>query len=380
VRTVAKPDLKDGYFLIAYELMAAVAAAGFNRGAQIVLCEVFAQIYGLAKRKEAVLSPSDIAHRTKYDRSNLIRSIRELTKANVLVNVGEIRYRFNKDYETWKLNETPEQRSLRLAYSRFAPTLAKSFAYDKLVEDHQQNVKRLMEETPEGCVKSDTGDQSHQQTSCVNSDTPSVSILTHPEHAHPSIVGSEPVARTEIVSTDAENSLSPPLTIPPVGTDKGEIMSATPTGDGGVENGAGSIPESEKTIPDVVPVLRSAGHPGSTAVERLIAWSYDVLGVQAEMESFASCIHACITSRYSLDWIEDAVLTAQANVQKRFASYVNSCLIHRRARGGSPSLSPSVNGSVPHPARKESPQERERRISDGIRKSADRIKALEDEL
>jgi hypothetical protein len=374
VRTVAKPDLKDGYFLIAYELMAAVAAAGFNRGAQIVLCEVFAQIYGLAKRKEAVLSPSDIAHRTKYDRSNLIRSIRELTKANVLVNVGEVRYRFNKDYETWKLNETPEQRSLRLAYSRFAPTLAKSFAYDKLVEDHQQNVKRLMEEPPEGCVNSDTGDQSHQQTSCVNSDTPSVSNLTHPSHRNTSISNPESIRCNDVTSLEAMRCDFPPLTIPPVGIEKGDSSSPTANGDGGAVIEHETCTTSPNCPPDSGPLFHAARYPGATPVDQLIAWVRDIYGDRADLEGFSSSIHNFVKSNYPPDWIEDAISDAIGNPGCKFASYVNGCLRRRRERGGSRSPSPPVNSSSPP---RETYQQRTARQVEASRRLNDVVKDLD---
>jgi hypothetical protein len=101
VRAVANPDTDDGWFKLAHELDAALAVADFSKGARIVLREVFAQVFGKAKRRHAALSPSDLARRTGMDKSHVVRAIRELVDSGVLQKVGEGVYKFIKDYESW---------------------------------------------------------------------------------------------------------------------------------------------------------------------------------------------------------------------------------------------------------------------------------------
>lgn len=127
---MAKPDKDDGFYQIAYELMAALASAGFNKGAWIVLHEIIAQIYGPAKLPSASVSPSALARSSGLDKSNLIRSIRDLVTAGVLVKLGTNDFRFVKDYESWNLpGESSSVKQARVSFTRQA--LLSTLAYRK---------------------------------------------------------------------------------------------------------------------------------------------------------------------------------------------------------------------------------------------------------
>lgn len=116
----AKPDLTDGWLPYAHELDAALAVADFTKGARLVLREVFAQIFGMAKLKSATLSPSGIASVAGMMREHVSRAIKELVDSGVLVRLGDGTYRFIKDYESWTRKGEPRLTQTELGYCRSA--------------------------------------------------------------------------------------------------------------------------------------------------------------------------------------------------------------------------------------------------------------------
>jgi hypothetical protein len=96
-----KPDTDDGWLKIAHELAAALDTAGFGKVERVALNVVFSQTYGRAKRKTAILSPTEIGHRWGYAKQSVERSIKSLCVANVLKKTPGGEYQFNKLYRTW---------------------------------------------------------------------------------------------------------------------------------------------------------------------------------------------------------------------------------------------------------------------------------------
>jgi hypothetical protein len=68
---------------------------------------VLDQIYGIEKRKTAIISPTQIATKVSTHKQSITRATSSLIACNVLVRVGEMEYRFIKDYETWTDGKKP---------------------------------------------------------------------------------------------------------------------------------------------------------------------------------------------------------------------------------------------------------------------------------
>ena len=174
---MAKPDLNDGYLRYAHELDAALACADFTLGARIVLREVFAQIFGPAKRRTAVVSPSETARRYGLEKSNLLRGVRELIESGVLRKIGECEYHFVKDYESWTRNGRRRLSESMVVAAREAPRMAMSYKHLSGVNpDTQHGVNRDTSDkrTLITGVNPDTVTVSIQTPNGVNRDTPPV--------------------------------------------------------------------------------------------------------------------------------------------------------------------------------------------------------------
>lgn len=130
---MAKPDCDDGFFKLAYELVAGLADTPALVGLRsVALFEVWAQQYGWAKREWAVISPTEIAERRGLKNpKHVIRALTELVNFKVLEKDDEGRYRFVKDYERYDFRETKEERRARLSYAAHAPVLVKSYRLGK---------------------------------------------------------------------------------------------------------------------------------------------------------------------------------------------------------------------------------------------------------
>ena len=130
---MAHPDCDDGWLRYAHELDAALAIADWTKGARLVLREVFAQVFGPAKRKAATLAPTDIARRVGGNKSNVIRAIRELVDGGALIRAEDGTYTFVKDYEVWtrrhKGRTVPRLSPAEVAYARGASRHAQALRY-----------------------------------------------------------------------------------------------------------------------------------------------------------------------------------------------------------------------------------------------------------
>lgn len=125
----AKPDLDDGWLKYAHELDTALAAADLTKGARIVLREVFAQVFGPAKRIAATLSPSAIAGDYGVCRQYVSRAIKELVDSNILARSQDGAFRFVKDYESWLRNGTPRLTVREIESCRKAPSRAMAWKH-----------------------------------------------------------------------------------------------------------------------------------------------------------------------------------------------------------------------------------------------------------
>ena len=125
---MAKPDLEDGYLRIAHELFAALACAGFTKWEWVVIREVLDQIYGIQKRKTAIISPTKIASQVSTYKQSIVRATSSLVACNVLVKIGEMEYRFIKDYESWTDGKQPR---LSLFEGRYCEDAKPAYASTK---------------------------------------------------------------------------------------------------------------------------------------------------------------------------------------------------------------------------------------------------------
>lgn len=129
---MAKPDLNDGYLMVAHELMAAVMTAHVPQEARVVLFEVFSQLYGPAKLKEAILAPPEIARRTGLKPANVWRGIGFLVTNGMLVrDPASGTYRWVKDYARWGVEGKPLLSPQMASYAVHAPMLAMSHKVPK---------------------------------------------------------------------------------------------------------------------------------------------------------------------------------------------------------------------------------------------------------
>lgn len=127
---MAKPDLDDGWFKVAYELLPPLMMCCQRVEASIVLCEVLAQTYGRGKRETAKLEPVKIAARTGRKREYIWKGIRELTANGVIEKMGDGTYRFEKDYEKWGTDEKRLVEAPLARYFAAFPYIAKVYDPD----------------------------------------------------------------------------------------------------------------------------------------------------------------------------------------------------------------------------------------------------------
>lgn len=313
---MAKPDLDDGFVQIAYELWAAVSAAGFNRGAWIVLSDVFMQIYGYAKLPTATLSPTEIGHRVSMHKQHVSRAIQDLVRAGLIVKVSHNEYRFNKDHESWNLpGESLEEKQARISYALSAPSLARSYINHI---DKDSVTKSGYTETTD---KQKAVTKSGYDPDCVTRfgyESNQIWLRdTNKERA--------PEELRELREIQQQQ---PPTPLLPSEPSRQTTISAPPPG--------------EKSSPSEAAPLRSSRVPSHSPEQlaQLIAWVRETLGERAELECFTGKLAAFARS-YPIDWIEQAVLKAAVGAKPgKLASYVNTILIEWFPDGPPPRADP----------------------------------------
>ncbi len=102
---MASPQKEDGYTAIANEIMEALSA--YRIPGEQVQCLLFIlrKTYGFNKKWDSI-SNSQFVKATGLNKSSVCRALNELVNKNIVdknVNSSIIRYRFNKNYKTWKV-------------------------------------------------------------------------------------------------------------------------------------------------------------------------------------------------------------------------------------------------------------------------------------
>ncbi len=173
--------------MIALDLFPAILSAGLSTYAQTVLAEALLRFYGPQKVESVVFHTADVSEITGLDRRNARRAIVELVEANVLIEVAEFTYQFNKDFETWtpkqgKLAERLEGGLLRWinnCNSRHNKNaLRREFGIVKTVSIQTQN-------SGPKCVYPDTPNDSEVCLHRHKTSAPIVSIQTHQNESPP---------------------------------------------------------------------------------------------------------------------------------------------------------------------------------------------------
>lgn len=103
-KDTASPQLENGYTRIANELLEALIKIRIPGEAMQILLKVFRQTYGYNK-KEDDISLSQFCLATGLKKPNCVRAINKAIALNLIIkkdNGSIARYRFNKDYSTWK--------------------------------------------------------------------------------------------------------------------------------------------------------------------------------------------------------------------------------------------------------------------------------------
>ncbi len=129
---MASPDLDDGWIKLSHELLCALCSAGFTKPQAKIVDAMFAQIFGPAKAKVAIVSPSSLAEDSGELRQAISRGIAQLVTARVISRVDGVAngVRFIKDYEKWTDNQDPERprfSTKEIAYIKAAPKRAAAF-------------------------------------------------------------------------------------------------------------------------------------------------------------------------------------------------------------------------------------------------------------
>ncbi len=301
---MARPDTDDGWLKYAHELDAALAVAPFGKAARIVLREVFAQVFGPAKRKSATLSAAEISALVGIARTNVVRGVTELVDSNLLQRLDDGTYRFNKDYQTWvragrkqceagspllspaevSFCVSAPARALSFRLKSASPETPKSAPVERIQLDNASEpvgVSNWIQNDPK-CIQLDTG-------VCIQLDTKSVSNWIQNGGSHP-ISGDNKTEEDDKRETPSSGSVSNPILgrpTRPVKADPAEVA-------------------------------------------RIIAWAETFV---APFEEIGSKIRMFSTS-YPADWIEAAILCGvSGGTPGKVWAYAHKCLLSWWDRG-----------------------------------------------
>ena len=102
---MARPQLKNGFTMIAHELLEAIIHAHFTSRQYAVVLAVIRKTYGVKNSDARAIPASEISQMSGIGHANTIRTINELIAMNVIQVHGiEVRTRIigiNKNYEEW---------------------------------------------------------------------------------------------------------------------------------------------------------------------------------------------------------------------------------------------------------------------------------------
>lgn len=109
---MANPQKEDGYTPIANEILDALVQAPFLGAELRVILYIIRKTYGFGKTEDGI-SLTQFEHATNQSRPTVVKAIKNLQLVNTieLVNSGNSKnsfniYKFNKNYESWKLVNT----------------------------------------------------------------------------------------------------------------------------------------------------------------------------------------------------------------------------------------------------------------------------------
>lgn len=177
---MSHPDTDEGWFILVHALDGALACADFTKGARIVIHEVFAQIYGPAKRKRAVLSPTDLGKRFGRDKQYFGRAIRELVTAGALEKFPTD-YKWIKYYQRWtNANGSPRFTQAEREVLKAAAERAMWF---KTEDDktYQPNQHKMVGNRVDASTESPTSPSTESPTGVGNLvDDSSTELMTNP--------------------------------------------------------------------------------------------------------------------------------------------------------------------------------------------------------
>jgi hypothetical protein len=124
---MARPQVEEGFVMIALDLFTALLTADIPNGEAILLAEVLSQSYGPQKRRNVHLDLVEMEHRTGVHRNNVRRAIAGLVAANILARNDDGTYWFLKDWEAWKPRGKPFVERLNGSLAMFARNIQARF-------------------------------------------------------------------------------------------------------------------------------------------------------------------------------------------------------------------------------------------------------------
>jgi len=97
---MANPQLENGYFRIANEIVEALIRTNLSSYQSRILWAILRKTYGYAKKEDRI-SLSQLAELTGLRKQHVWRSFRELRERNLVTKRGYF-IAFNKDYQQWR--------------------------------------------------------------------------------------------------------------------------------------------------------------------------------------------------------------------------------------------------------------------------------------
>jgi hypothetical protein len=166
-----KPDTDDGWIKLAHELDAALSVADFSKVANMVLCEVRAQVYGPAKRKRAFISPTEFGNVIGQKKQNVGRAIKELEDSGAVERHFGGWLTFRKHYRKWTATDgTPRFTREELAWIASAPSRALLYKRQDDTENPSSNLITHPTTPIVGVIDSDDSPSSNLITNVIKSD------------------------------------------------------------------------------------------------------------------------------------------------------------------------------------------------------------------
>lgn len=154
---MADVQTEDGYTRLANELVEALARVNLTAYQQRVLWVIWRKTYGWNKKADSI-SRSQFIEITGMDSRNILRTIKELEKINVITvernSTRTAKYAFQKDFEKWRLvsNKTQGKRKQLVSnetpacVSTDAKTCVSTDTHKRKKENNKRNiVQRLFD-------------------------------------------------------------------------------------------------------------------------------------------------------------------------------------------------------------------------------------------